>query len=96
MIILKNNNEIRKMMEAGKIVEEALLLMEANIRPGISTLQLDQLAEEFITKQGAVPSFKGYGGFPGSICASVNDVVIQGSPSKELILKDGDIISIDM
>lgn len=96
MIILKNNNEIRKMMEAGKIVEEALLLMEANIRPGISTLQLDQLAEEFITKQGAVPSFKGYGGFPGSICASVNDVVIHGIPSKEVILKDGDIISIDM
>lgn len=96
MIILKNNNEIRKMMEAGKIVEEALLLMEANIRPGISTLQLDQLAEEFITKQGAVPSFKGYGGFPGSICASVNDVVIHGIPSKEVILKEGDIISIDM
>lgn len=96
MIILKNNNEIQKMKVAGRIVEEALRLMEANIRPGISTAHLDRIAEEFITKQGAVPSFKGYGGFPGSICASVNDVVIHGIPSKEVILKDGDIISVDM
>ncbi len=96
MIILKNDNEIRKMKEAGRIVEEALRLMEANIRPGISTFHLDRIAEEFITKQGAVPSFKGYGGFPGSICASVNDVVIHGIPSKEVILKEGDIISVDM
>lgn len=96
MIILKNDNEIRKMKEAGRIVEEALRLMEANIRPGISTFHLDRIAEEFITKQGAVPSFKGYGGFPGSICASVNDVVIHGIPSKKVILKEGDIISVDM
>lgn len=84
------------MAAAGRIVEEALQLMEANIRPGISTWELDQMAEEFITKQGAVPSFKGYGGFPGSICASVNDVVIHGFPSKKEILKEGDIVSIDM
>ncbi len=96
MIILKNDQEILKMAEAGRIVEEALYLMEENIRPGISTWELDRLAEEFITKQGAVPSFKGYGGFPGSICASVNDVVIHGFPSKKEILKEGDIISIDM
>lgn len=96
MIILKNSSEIRKMAEAGRIVEEALLLMEATIRPGISTFHLDRIAEEFITKQGAVPSFKGYGGFPGSICTSVNDVVIHGIPSKDLILQEGDIISVDM
>lgn len=96
MIILKNNNEIRKMQETGKIVAEALLLMEESVRPGISTWELDRIAEEFITKQGAVPSFKGYGGFPGSICASVNDVVIHGIPSKKVILQEGDIISIDM
>ena len=96
MIILKNNNEIRKMREAGRIVAEALLLMEKHVRPGISTWELDRIAEEFITKQGAVPSFKGYGGFPGSICASMNDVVIHGFPSKKEILKEGDIISIDM
>lgn len=84
------------MAAAGRIVEEALQLMEENIRPGISTWELDRMAEEFITKQGAVPSFKGYGGFPGSICASVNDVVIHGIPSKREILKDGDIVSIDM
>lgn len=84
------------MVLAGRIVEEALCLMEDNIRPGISTWELDQMAEEFITKQGAVPSFKGYGGFPGSICASVNDVVIHGIPSRKIILEEGDIISIDM
>ena len=95
MIILKNNNEIRKMREAGRIVSEALLLMEKNIRPGISTWELDRIAEEFITKQGAVPSFKGYGGFPGSICTSVNDQVVHGIPSDKVILEDGDIISVD-
>lgn len=96
MIILKNKNEIRKMREAGRIVSEALLLMEKHVRPGISTWELDRIAEEFITKQGAVPSFKGYGGFPGSICASINDVVIHGFPLKEAILKEGDIIAVDM
>ncbi len=96
MIILKNNQEIRKMLEAGRIVEAALQLMERSIRPGISTAELDRIAEEFITKQGAVPSFKGYGGFPGSICASVNDVVIHGIPSSRVILREGDIIAVDM
>lgn len=96
MIILKNNQEIRKMLEAGRIVEAALQLVERSIRPGITTAELDRIAEEFITKQGAVPSFKGYGGFPASICASVNDVVIHGIPSSRVILRDGDIISVDM
>ncbi|MFB0917890.1 MAG: type I methionyl aminopeptidase [Clostridiaceae bacterium] len=96
MIILKNKKEIDFMKESGRITEEALNLMEKSIRPGISTHELDRIAEEFITKQGAVPSFKGYGGFPGSICASVNDVVIHGIPSKKIILKEGDIISVDM
>ena len=67
MIIIKTSKEIDYMKESGRIVEEALNLMEKSIRPGISTLELDRIAEEFITKQGAVPSFKGYGGFPGSI-----------------------------
>lgn len=96
MIILKNDKEINLMKISGKIVEDALNLIEENIKPGISTLELDKIAEEFITKQNAVPSFKGYGGFPGSICASVNDVVIHGIPSKNIILNEGDIISIDM
>lgn len=96
MIILKNHNEIQLMKAAGKIVEDTLSLIEENIKPGISTLKLDEIAYEFITKQNAVPSFKGYGGFPGSICASVNDVVIHGIPSKKIILKEGDIVSIDM
>lgn len=84
------------MLEAGRIVEAALQLVERSIRPGITTAELDRIAEEFITKQGAVPSFKGYGGFPASICASVNDVVIHGIPSSRVILRDGDIISVDM
>lgn len=96
MIILKNHREIDLMRIAGRITEEALILLEKNVRPGISTLELDRIAEEFIIKHGAVPSFKGYGGFPGSICASVNDVVIHGIPRKDIILKDGDIISLDM
>lgn len=96
MIILKNKQEINLMRISGRIVGEALNLMGEKIKPGISTYELDRIAEEFITKQGAVPSFKGYGGFPGSICASVNDTVIHGIPSKKIILQEGDIVSIDM
>lgn len=96
MIILKNNSEIKIMRQAGRITGEALNLIRDYIKPGVSTLELDRVAEEFITKQGAVPSFKGYGGFPGSICASVNDTVIHGIPSKSIVLKEGDIISVDL
>lgn len=96
MIILKNKRELDAMAESGRIVEEALLYVERLVRPGISTWELDRLAEEFITKQGAVPSFKGYGGFPGSICTSVNDVVIHGIPARDTILQEGDILSVDL
>lgn len=96
MIILKNKQEIEFMRKSGKIVSDALNLMGEKIRPGISTFELDKIAEEFITKQGAVPSFKGYGGFPGSICISVNDTVIHGIPSKKIILNEGDIVTVDM
>lgn len=95
MIILKNDHEIEYMRESGRIVGETLLMLEEIIAPGITTAEIDKLAEEFITKQGAKPSFKGYGGFPGSICASVNETVVHGIPSKSIILKDGDIISVD-
>lgn len=96
MIIIKSNHEIELLREAGKIVAETHQLLKEAIRPGISTYELDQLAEKNITKYGATPSFKGYGGFSGSICASPNEVVVHGIPSKDIILKEGDIISIDI
>lgn len=96
MITLKSKREIELMNEAGRIVALTHRKIAEAIAPGVSTYDLDKLAEEIITENGATPSFKGYGGFPGSICASVNNVVIHGIPSKKIILKDGDIISIDI
>ncbi|MGL5440279.1 MAG: type I methionyl aminopeptidase [Filifactoraceae bacterium] len=96
MIIQKSKHEIELMREAGKIVAETHEILREAIREGVSTFELDLLAEANIRKYGAIPSFKGYGGFPGSICASPNDVVVHGIPSREVILKAGDIISIDI
>ncbi len=96
MISIKSRTEIEKMRIAGKITGDALRLIEKNIRPGITTRELDKIAYDFIKKQGATPSFLNYNGFPASICASVNDKVIHGIPSKDTVLKEGDIISIDM
>ncbi|WP_010237739.1 type I methionyl aminopeptidase [Clostridium arbusti] len=95
MIIIKNNSEIDYMRQSGRVVEETLLKMEEVIRPGMTTADLDKIAEEFIRKHGAVPSFKGYYGFPASICASVNEEVVHGIPSIKKVLHEGDIISID-
>ncbi len=95
MIFLKSPGEIEAMKEAGRISAKALRLAGAAICPGISTLELDEIAEEVIRQEGAIPAFKGYGGFPGTICASVNDQIVHGIPSKKAILKPGDIISID-
>ncbi|AYE34563.1 type I methionyl aminopeptidase [Clostridium septicum] len=94
MIIIKNHNEIDLMRAAGKIVAETLLLVEEKVRPGITTAELDKIAEEFITKHGAKPSFKGLYGFPASLCISVNEQVVHGIPGG-YVLKDGDIISVD-
>jgi methionyl aminopeptidase len=94
MIILKNNDEITLMRKAGRIVAETLLLLEEKIKPGITTAELDKVAEEFITKHGAKPSFKGLYGFPSSLCISVNEQVVHGIPGNYKI-KDGDIVSID-
>lgn len=95
MIHLKTKKQIELMREACRITKGMLDIVEKNIRPGISTLELDKIAEDYCRSQGALPSFKGYGGFPGSICASVNEVIVHGIPSSEIILKEGDIISID-
>lgn len=87
MITIKSQREIELMKEAGRIVAHTLKILEEAIRPGISTYDLDKIAEQAIREQGAVPSFKGYRGFPGTICASVNNVVIHGIPDKKTILK---------
>ncbi|MBU5591764.1 type I methionyl aminopeptidase [Clostridium sp. MSJ-4] len=94
MVIIKNSQQIEYMRQAGKVVGETLLKLEEVIKPGITTAEIDRIAEEFITKQGAKPSFKGYGGFPASICASVNEEVVHGIPGNR-VLNEGDIISVD-
>ena len=95
MIRLKSEEEIKIMREAGKIVAETHELLKSAIIPGVSTLELDTIAEENIRKYNAVPSFKGYGGFKGSICASINNEVVHGIPGNKIV-KEGDIISIDI
>ena len=96
MIILRSKREIEKIRAANQIVSEVLKHLEEVVKPGISTLALDQIAERLIRKRGAVPAFKGYAGFPSSLCASVNEVVVHGIPSKDIILAEGDIISLDV
>ena len=96
MIKIKSQEEIDLMREAGRITRDTLKVVENSIRVGISTKELDKIAYDYIKSQGATPSFKNYGGFPGSICASVNDTIVHGIPSNNIILKEGDIISIDV
>ncbi|MDQ0149832.1 type I methionyl aminopeptidase [Eubacterium multiforme] len=94
MIFKKDDLELSLMRKAGKIVGETLLLLKNKIEPGISTGELDRIAEEFIISKGAKPSFKGMYGFPNTLCISVNDQVVHGIPGG-YILKEGDIVSID-
>jgi len=95
MIITKTPREIEIMREAGRIVALAHQEIQKHIRPGVSTKQLDTVVESVIRKNGAIPSFKGYHGFPGSSCISVNEELVHGIPGSR-ILKEGDIISIDI
>ncbi len=94
MIIIKNSKEIEYMRHSGRVVKETLEKLEAAVKPGITTAELDRIAEEFILGQGGKPSFKGYHGFPASICASLNKEVVHGFPSHKP-LEEGDIISVD-
>jgi len=98
MVRLKNQIEIEQMKAAGRIVALALSAVENAVKPGVSTWELDQIAEREIRSHGAIPSFLNYGSppFPASICASINDEVVHGIPSRSRILKQGDIISIDV
>lgn len=95
MIILKTDEEIAVMREAGRIVARCHQVVGEAIRPGVTTAELDRIAEEFIRRCGAIPTFKGYFGYPASICASVNDEVVHGIPGPR-VLKEGDIVSIDI
>lgn len=101
MITFKSDRDIAKMRRAGQIVADILKLMREMVKPGIDTLTLDEAAENLVKKAGAKPAFKGYKvpwvsvPFPGTICASINDEVVHGIPSKKRILEEGDIVSID-
>lgn len=95
MITIKNDKEIEKMKAAGRLVGQCHNLLRDMIKPGITTMELNDVAEKYFRDHGAYPTFLGYGGFPYSICASVNEEVVHGFPS-DRVLKEGDIISIDL
>ncbi len=94
MLNLKTDEDIGLLRESNLLVSRTLAELASLIKPGISTLDLDRIAEEYIRDNGAIPAFKGYGGFPNALCTSVNDEVVHGIPS-DYILKEGDIISVD-
>jgi methionyl aminopeptidase len=96
MIVLKSPREIELMREAGRIVALTLAVLAEKAKEGVSTAQLEEWAEEVIRKNKAIPSFKGYRGYPASICVSVNEEVVHGIPSPKRILKEGDVVSIDV
>lgn len=95
MITIKSAQDIERMHAAGRVVEETLLLLERSVRVGITTAELDRIADEFIRSKGAYPTFLNYNGYPKSVCISVNDEVVHGIPGKRK-LKDGDIVSCDV
>ena len=95
MIFLKSDEEIELLRISNQIVAKTLAELAKIIAPGVTTLQLDKIADEFIRDHGAVPNFLNYGGFPNSICTSVNEQVVHGIPSDKVILEDGDVVSVD-
>ncbi len=95
MITIKSAQDIERMHAAGRVVEETLLLLEQSVRVGITTAELDRIADSFIRSKGAYPTFLNYNGYPKSVCISVNDEVVHGIPGKRK-LKDGDIVSCDV
>ncbi len=96
MIVCRSAAELERMREAGRLVGEVLTELTAAVAPGVSTAELDEMAERRIRQAGATPAFKGYHGYPATICASINDEVIHGIPSGRRVLAEGDIISIDV
>jgi methionyl aminopeptidase len=96
MVQLKSNREIEVMAEGGRILADTVEMLRGKVAPGLSTMDLDSMAEDFIRSHaGATPAFKGLYGFPGSICTSINNEIVHGIPSPKRVLKEGDIISID-
>ncbi len=96
MIVCRSAAELEKMREAGRLVAEVLTELSSLVAPGVTTADLDEAAEARITRAGAIPAFKGYHGYPATICASINDEVIHGIPSGRRMLNEGDVISIDV
>ncbi len=96
MIVLKTGRELALMKEACRISAGALKLIGRAVEPGVSTAELDRIAEKYIREQGATPNFKGYQGYPATACISINNEVIHGIPSKSRIIKNGDIVSVDL
>jgi methionyl aminopeptidase len=96
MVILKSLQEIEKIRKAGSVVAEVLRELRLLVKPGVSTLDLDAFAEKAIRSAGAKPAFKGYRGYPSTLCTSINEQVIHGIPSKDVVLKSGDLLSIDV
>ena len=96
MVYIKSENEIDLMREPCKIVKDTLAFIGSKIQAGMSTKEVDELVERYIRASGAYPSCLGYGGFPASACISVNETVVHGIPSEDILLKDGDIVSVDL
>ena len=96
MITIKTDSELNQMRESGRITKNVLDLIERSIKVGMTTKQLDKIAYDYIKSCGATPSFLGYGGYPASICASIDEMVVHGIPNDETVIKDGQIISIDV
>jgi methionyl aminopeptidase len=96
VIVCRSKAELERMREAGRLVGEVLTELSAQVAPGVSTADLDALAEKLMVAAGGTPAFKGYHGYPASICASINDEVIHGIPSGRRLLQEGDIVSIDV
>lgn len=96
MITIKSDSEIALMRESGKLTRDVLDLIGSQIKAGMTTKELDSIAYEYIKRYGAYPSFLGYSGYPASICASVDDTVVHGIPTDDIVIKDGQIVSIDV
>jgi methionyl aminopeptidase len=96
MIVCRSSAELERMRDAGRLVGEVLTELAAHVAPGVTTADLDALAEKRIARAGATPAFKGYHGYPATICASINEEVIHGIPSGRRVLNEGDVISIDV
>jgi methionyl aminopeptidase len=96
MIVCRSAAELERMLAAGRLVGEVLTTLSPKVVPGVTTAELDEVAEAMITDAGAIPAFKGYHGYPATICASINEEVIHGIPSGHRILREGDIVSIDV